>query len=75
MSRFQWYIVDTDDATVTGSNDVEEFEELLDDDRYVILSGQHGKFYCGSRDEQNVEPYVDLDGGDADEDEEELDGD
>lgn len=59
--KFQWYIVDTDEASVKGSNDIEEFEELLNDDRYVVLSGQHGKFFCGSREEQDVEPYFDED--------------
>jgi hypothetical protein len=72
--RFQWYIVDCDEGSVSGSNDVEEFEELLNDDRYVVLSGQHGKFFNGSRDEQDVEPYIDPDASDEDQDEDEGEG-
>jgi hypothetical protein len=66
--KFQWYIVDLDNGTVQGSNDIEEFDDLLDDDQFVILTAQHGKYFNGSRDEVEVEAL------DLEDDEEEEEG-
>lgn len=67
--RFQWYIINLDDGSVQGSNDVEEFDDLMDDDQFVILSGQHGVFYNGSRDQNDVEEFcADTDEVEDDED-------
>ncbi len=74
--RFQWYLVDTDDGTVQGCNDVEALDEFILDDRYVILSAQHGVYFSGSRDENSVEEFdtnADLDDEDLDDDEESED--
>lgn len=67
--RFQWYLVDTTEQTVQGCNDVEQLNAFLDNPEFVILSAQHGIFFNGSRDQQEVEELDDADMSDPDEEE------
>lgn len=53
--KFQWYIIDLEEGTVKGTNDVEQCDEFLKTDQYVVLTGQHGIFYLGSRIANEVE--------------------
>lgn len=68
--KFQWYVIDCDEGTVTGSNDVDEVRQFLTSDRYVLLTAQHGQYYCGSTVEKEVEALQSSESEDDDEDEE-----
>lgn len=65
--KYQWYVVDLDEGTVKGSNDVEELDKILQSEQYVVLSAQHGVFFNGSRDQNEVEPLVSEENKDEDE--------
>lgn len=68
--KFQWYVIDTVEKTVQGTNDVEQIEKLVSDNRYILLTAQHGKFFNGSNDENDVEEIGAVsDDEDSDDDE------
>lgn len=46
--KFQWYVIDTQLRTVEGTNDIEAIQPLVEDERYVLLTAQHGKYFNGS---------------------------
>jgi hypothetical protein len=56
--KFQWYVIDLTENTIEGSNDVDEIRGPLKDENFLVLTAQHGKFYHGSTDEQEVTPFV-----------------
>lgn len=68
MAAFQWYIINLDEGTVEGTNNVEHLEEFLKDDSYLCLTGQHGIYYLGSRKENQVHELDRSDQDDPDED-------
>lgn len=55
--KFQWYVIDLEEGTVKGTNDVEVVQKggFLENDAYVILTAQHGMYYLGSTKENQVE--------------------
>lgn len=62
MSKFSMYVIDLEEKTIEGTNDVEQVEHLLDsefEDRFIILHGQHGVYFNGSRQENEVHPMPD----------------
>lgn len=65
--KFQWYVIDTDEKTIKGTNDVEKIMPLVNDDRYMLLTAQHGSFFNGSNAPEDVEEYM----SDSDDDDEE----
>lgn len=75
MSKFQWYVFNSEEPdNVRGSNDVEEVEKFINDPRYTILSAQHGIYFNGDRDEKQVigiEDTID----DISDDEDDIEGD
>lgn len=71
--RFQWYLVDTTEQTVQGCNDVEQLNAFLDNPEFVVLSAQHGIFFNGSRDQNEVYELDSEDMDDPDESEDDED--
>lgn len=71
--KFQWYLVDCEEGTVKGTNDVEVVHDKLTDERYILLTAQHGKYFCGSTDEIDVPEIEDDSSGDRVEEEEDDD--
>lgn len=70
--KFQWYVVDLDEGTVAGSNDVDDVDQFIENDQYIVLTAQHGCFFNGSRDQIEVEELgTDEDEEDEDEEDEE----
>lgn len=53
--KFQWYIINCEDGTVEGTNDVEQCEEFIENSDYVILTAQHGTYFNGDRSAVDVE--------------------
>lgn len=72
--KFQWYIIDLDEGTVEGTNDVDMLENYIENDQYCILTAQHGKYYLGSRKENEVRE-LDTSNNDHPDDEPEEDTD
>lgn len=54
MSKHVFYIVDLDEGTVQGTNNVEVAESFITNDSYVIIH-QAGTYFCGSRVDRDVE--------------------
>lgn len=54
MARFVFYIVNLEDGTVKGSNNVEAIDSLVEDDNWLIIHKDSGTFFCGSRDSQEI---------------------
>lgn len=52
--KFQWYVVDTKLRTVEGTNDVELIQPLVEDERFILLTAQHGRYFNGSSSDVNV---------------------
>lgn len=52
--RFQWYIISLEEPSIRGTNDVEKAEPFLDNEDYLVLTAQHGQFFHGSRDLNDV---------------------
>ena len=52
--KFQWYIINLEEGTVEGTNDVEAIEGFINSDEYLILTAQHGRYFLGSRKENEV---------------------
>lgn len=53
--KFQWYIINCDEGTVEGTNDVDAARPYIEDDSYVVLTAQHGMYYLGSTKENQVQ--------------------
>lgn len=73
MARFAIHVVDLDEGTVQGTNNVEDVQDVMNDDRYLILMAQSGVYFHGDTNELEIEPYPskeDLEAADAEEDEE-----
>lgn len=52
--KFQWYVVDLEEGSVQGSNDVDVVRPYITDDQYLVFTAQHGKYYLGSTTEKEV---------------------
>ena len=48
-----FYIVDCDEGSVKGTNDVDTAEYFVEDDRYVIIHAE-GSYFCGSRKDNDI---------------------
>lgn len=70
MTRYAIHVVDLDEGTVSGTNDVDEVRDIMDDDRYVILMAQSGVYFHGDSSENEIDRYTPEDDGDEDTDEE-----
>jgi hypothetical protein len=73
--KFQWYVINLDDGEVVGTNDVDDIREHLKDDNFVVLTAQHGKYFCGSTDEKDVQPLPTKDEGEGDGEDADEEGD
>lgn len=58
MAKFVLYIIDLDEATVQGTNDVEQADRFVEDERFIVLH-QEGIYFQGRRIEEKVEPLED----------------
>lgn len=67
--KFIFYVIDLEEGTVRGTNDVEEIEEFIDDDFFIILH-QNGSYFRGNREEVDVQSLESSDesGEDPDDD-------
>lgn len=72
--KFQWYIINMSEATVEGTNDVDKARKFLTDEDYMILTGQHGVYFVGESDGEEVheleEENVDEPDDESDDDDE-----
>ena len=59
MSKFVFYIINREDGMVTGTNDFDVCEALIEDENYILIH-QAGTYFCGDREGHEVE-----DNGDA----------
>lgn len=59
MAKFLFYVVDLEEGTVTGSNNVETVEQFVENDQYTVIHAQSGVYWLGSRKENNVEGIAD----------------
>ena len=62
--KYQWYVVDLDEGTINGSNDVDEIRPFVENDRYLVFTAQHGVYCLGSTVEKEVQPLESEEGGD-----------
>lgn len=53
--KFQWYIINLEEGTVVGTNDVELAQPFINNDDYLLLTAQHGRYYLGSNTENEVQ--------------------
>lgn len=60
MSKYVWYIINLDDGTVQGTNDVEQVEQFVENDSFMCLH-QGGSYFLGSREENKVEALPESD--------------
>lgn len=61
--KFQFYIINLEEGTVEGTNDVEKLDPYIVNDEYLILTAQHGSYWLGSRKDNDVQ---ELDTSDQD---------
>ena len=52
--KFAMYIIYLPDGTVEGTNDVDVAQPFVENDDYVVLHAQHGVYFLGDRNEQEV---------------------
>ncbi len=52
--KFQWYVINLDEGTVYGHNDVDVVRPLIEKENFVVLTAQHGKYYNGNTNEIDV---------------------
>lgn len=67
--KFQWYVIDTKLRTVEGTNDVDALQSLVQDDRYILLTAQHGRYFNGSSSDVDVHELCTSEDNEDDEDE------
>jgi hypothetical protein len=53
--KFAIYVVNLDDGEIAGYNDVDQVEQFIENDQYMILMPQHGVYFLGSRVQKQVE--------------------
>lgn len=70
MARFAIHVVDLDEGTVQGTNNVEDVQDVMSDDRYLILMAQSGVYFHGDTSELEIEPFPSKEELTADDDEE-----
>lgn len=65
--KFLYNIVDCDDGTVEGTNDLDVARKFMEDDhdRYIIIYNQTGAFFDGSTDENEIEEVMVGPGGES----------
>lgn len=65
--KFLYNIVDCDDGTVEGTNDLDVARKFMEDDhdRYIIIYNQTGTFFDGSTDENEIEWVMVGPGGES----------
>jgi hypothetical protein len=76
MTRYAIHVIDLDEGTVQGTNNVEDVQDVMSDDRYVIMMAQSGVYFHGDTSEIQIEPFPSKeDLTDPDDDQEEEDED
>ncbi len=76
MPKYSCYLVNLDEGTVAGTNDVDEVQSFLEKDNYLVLfpnSGDQAVYFMGSTLPNNVEPLESPEESDHNEDEEDRD--
>jgi len=67
MAKFVFYVIDLDEGTVTGTNNVEQVEEFVENDQYIVLH-QGGTYWLGSRKENDVQALPEIEVSDDEDD-------
>lgn len=72
MAKYVMYIIDLEDGGVYGTNSVEEAEQFIEDDNFIVLH-QGGAWFQGGRDENETQPISEHPNFVAEEEEDEDD--
>lgn len=63
--KFVFYIIDIDEGTIEGTNDVEVAERFIENNHHIILH-PGGTYFAGSREERDVKDITKEENDDYD---------
>lgn len=60
MAGYSMYVIDLEEGSVRGVNDVDEVKSsgILESDSFIVLHPQSGVFFQGSTEETKVEQFI-----------------